>query len=148
MGVVRTVMSAARCIEPIAGARPRFAGWVKPPRPADPTAVPDPLDFVVCPDGHHISRRRLIGFNESSVIRCNWSDNTPSACAPQCNRFLLVVKVLRPVALDSGDLLRRIYVVELDAREVKYLETAREGIDVYDTLAWLGCDYSPVRCAR
>ena len=115
--------------------RQRMAGWIKPPPGVDP------LDAVYCPNGHHILRRRLLQFHESGTIVCEYRE--PPRGRERCDAQLLVLKVLRPAQGNDGRQISKLYVAEVDWREMLYLATAPEGRDVYAMLEWLGCHYMP-----
>ena len=112
-----------------------MAGWIKQPPGGDP------LDAVYCPNGHHILRRRLLQLHESETIVCEYRE--PPRGPRPCGAQLLILKVLRPAQANDGQQRVKLYVAEVDWREVRYLETAPEGRDVYAMLEWLGCHYAP-----
>jgi len=115
-------------------ARTRMAGWI---HSGDGD---DPFGLVYCPHGHHIPRRQVLQFHESGWITCEYHT---AARRPPCGAQLLILKVLRPARADDRQHRVKLYVAEVDWSEVRYLETAPEGHDVYQMLKWLGCHYMP-----
>jgi len=113
-----------------------MAGWIHS------SDGDDPFGLVYCPHGHHIPRRRVLQFHESGWITCEYRE--PPRGPRPCGAQLLVLKVLRPAQANDGQQRVKLYVAEVDWREMRYLATAPEGRDVYAMLEWLGCHYMPV----
>lgn len=120
--------------------RPRMAGFVRTPPGVDPYTA------VYCAQGHPISQERIRSLGEWGVLPCRFRE--PPGRVPPCDQHVLVVKVLRLVTGEDGEPLRKLYVAQMDWREWAYLETAPEGRDVYEIIAWLGCRYDPPRVRR
>lgn len=118
----------------------------------------DPLDAVYCPAGHHVPRSDLAQFPEAGYYTCDYREPRRLGSeprrgtalpenGPRCNRSMLVLFVNRLAKDGTGRMIRKIYVAEIDWREMKQLEA--EGItDVFEMIAWLGEKYDPPRRSK
>jgi hypothetical protein len=119
--------------------RHRYAGFVHPPEGVDP------LDWVKCPAGHHVPRPALAQFPESGRYVCDYRE--PPGNGPRCKREILVLFVRRMSKDATGQPIRKVYVAEVDWREMQLLEA--EGItDVFEMIAWLGEKYDPPKRSK
>ncbi len=117
--------------------RPRRMGWVQIPPGARPDA--HPYDFVYCPHGHHVPRHRVATVVESGLVTCDYK--APPGHGPPCGAQLLVLSVLRRVKGADGQLVPKVYVAEVDWREMAYMEA--QHLDVFEMMAFLGGRYDP-----
>ncbi len=112
-----------------------MAGFVTPPRGVDP------LDWVHCPNGHHVPRHKLAQFQESGLYTCDYK--APPGHGRPCNAQILVLYVYRREKGPDGHPVRKVYVAEVDWREMAHME--QQHLDVWEMIGWLGCRYDPPR---